>query len=149
MRKLFVSSLLVLFPALATAQGPFPPAVPLPELVALLDSANPELAVARRETDAAIARIQPAGAPPDPAISAGYMSGFLRPPFVPSAPTRQRFVCLFTAGRSVVVTAKTTLRPSGAIAGSATALFAARAIPCAAGRRRTGAATPATRPPRR
>ena len=87
MCKLFVSSLFALFPALAAAQGPLPPAVPLAELVALLDSANPELAAARRETDAAIARIQPAGAPPDPAISAGYMSGFLRPPFFPSATT--------------------------------------------------------------
>ena len=87
MRKLFVSSLFALFPAFAAAQGPVPPAVPLAELAALLDSANPELAVARRETDAAIARIQPAGAPPDPAISAGYMSGFLRPPFFPSATT--------------------------------------------------------------
>ena len=40
--------------------------------------------------------------------------------FLPSASTRQMFVCRRIAGRSVVVTAKATLRPSGASAGSAT-----------------------------
>ena len=32
-----------------------------------------------------VARIAPAGAPPDPTLSVGYMGGLLRPPFFPSA----------------------------------------------------------------
>lgn len=39
----------------------------------------------------AVARIRPAGALPDPTLSAGYMSGFLRPPFFPSGSTPDAF----------------------------------------------------------
>lgn len=59
----------------------------LSTLVADLEQHNPELAAARREVDIRIARIAPAGAPPDPIVSVGYMSGFLRPPFFPSTDT--------------------------------------------------------------
>jgi outer membrane protein TolC len=38
-----------------------------------------------------VARIAPAGAPPDPTVSVGYMSGFLRPPFFPSSTTPGAF----------------------------------------------------------
>lgn len=59
----------------------------LSSLVATLETANPDLKAARREVDVRVARIQPAGAPPDPTLSFGYMSGLLRPPFFPSAET--------------------------------------------------------------
>ena len=57
----------------------------LQALVSELDRNNPELKAARREIDMRIARIAPAGAPPDPSLSFGYMGGFLRPPFFPSS----------------------------------------------------------------
>jgi outer membrane protein TolC len=63
----------------------------LKTLVAELEQRNPELAAARRDVDARIAGIKPAGAPPDPTITAGYMSGFLRPPFFPSSSTPNAF----------------------------------------------------------
>jgi outer membrane protein TolC len=57
----------------------------LVDLVAELDRNNPELKAARRDIDMWVARIAPAGAPPDPTLSVGYMGGLLRPPFFPSA----------------------------------------------------------------
>ncbi len=90
MRTSLLSLMLALLPSLAPAQALAPPsAAPtrLADLVSQLESTNPELSAARREVDASVARILPAGAPPDPTISAGYMSGFLRPPFFPSANT--------------------------------------------------------------
>ena len=90
MRKFLFGSVFALLPILASAQTvdrDRAPTTPLADLIAVLDAANPELAAARHETDASIARILPAGAPPDPTISAGYMSGFLRPPFFPSSNT--------------------------------------------------------------
>ncbi|MEP7116418.1 MAG: TolC family protein, partial [Acidobacteriota bacterium] len=90
MRTSLLSLMLALLPSLALAQGLAPPpAAPtrLADLVSQLESANPDLSAARCEVDASVARIRPAGAPPDPTISAGYMSGFLRPPFYPSADT--------------------------------------------------------------
>ena len=89
MRTYVVSALLVLLPSAGWAQPSTtePPATPLAALVAQIDAANPELSAARLEVEAAIARIKPAGAPPDPTISTGYMSGLLRPPFFPSANT--------------------------------------------------------------
>lgn len=57
----------------------------LQALVAELDRNNPELKAARRDVDMRVARIAPAGAPPDPSLSVGYMGGVLRPPFFPSA----------------------------------------------------------------
>lgn len=90
MSKYLTCAALVLWPLVAVAQPPDAnraPATPLAELVAQIEASNPELAAARRDVDASIARIGPAGAPPDPTISAGYMSGFLRPPFFPSATT--------------------------------------------------------------
>ena len=90
MRKFLFGSAFVLLPLLATAQvvdRDRAPVTPLADLIALIDTTNPELAAARHETDASIARIGPAGAPPDPTVSAGYMSGFLRPPFYPSSNT--------------------------------------------------------------
>ncbi len=90
MSKFLVCAVFVLLPSLAAAQPSDrnrAPATPLADLVAQVDALNPELAAARREVDASVARIRPAGAPPDPTIAAGYMSGFLRPPFFPSATT--------------------------------------------------------------
>ena len=63
----------------------------LASLVAELSTNNPELAAARREVDMRAARIAPAGAPPDPTLSVGYMSGFARPPFFPSSATPNAF----------------------------------------------------------
>lgn len=57
----------------------------LQALVAELDRNNPELKAARRDVDMRVARIAPAGAPPDPSLSLGYMGGILRPPFFPSS----------------------------------------------------------------
>ena len=62
----------------------------LASLVADLEQRNPQLGASRREIDMRVARIAPAGAPPDPTLSVGYMSGFLRPPFFPSAGTPDR-----------------------------------------------------------
>lgn len=64
---------------------------PLASLVAELEQRNPELAAARRDVDMRVARIAPAGAPPDPTVSVGYMSGFLRPPFFPASSTPDAF----------------------------------------------------------
>ena len=82
----FVSLLLVATPAVA--QVPVIPgtqASTLAELVGEIDRNNPEIKAARRDIDMWVARIAPAGAPPDPTVSVGYMGGLLRPPFFPSA----------------------------------------------------------------
>ena len=63
----------------------------LEALVSELERNNPELKAARREVDMRSARIAPAGAPPDPSLSFGYMSGIVRPPFFPSASTPNAF----------------------------------------------------------
>ena len=63
----------------------------LASLVAVLESANPEIKAARREIDMRIARIQSAGAPPDPTLSVGWMGGYLQPPFFPSEVTANGF----------------------------------------------------------
>jgi len=60
----------------------------LTTLVADLEQRNPELAAARREVDMRVARIAPAGAPPDPTVSVGYLSDFPRPPSVGSTEAR-------------------------------------------------------------
>ena len=57
----------------------------LVELVGEIDRNNPEIKAARRDIDMWVARIAPAGAPPDPTVSVGYMGGLLRPPFFPAA----------------------------------------------------------------
>lgn len=63
----------------------------LASLVAELGTNSPEIAAARREVDMRSARIAPAGTPPDPTLSIGYMSGFARPPFFPSSATPNAF----------------------------------------------------------
>ncbi|MEO6235487.1 MAG: TolC family protein [Vicinamibacterales bacterium] len=63
----------------------------LASLVSALEADNPELGAARREIDMRVARISSAGAPPDPTVSVGYMSGFLRVPFFPSTATPSGF----------------------------------------------------------
>ena len=63
----------------------------LASLVEELNATNPELAGARREVDMRVARIAPAGAPPDPTLSIGAMQGFTRPPFFPSSNTPDAF----------------------------------------------------------
>jgi outer membrane protein TolC len=60
-------------------------------LVDELERSNPELQAARREIDMQVARIAPAGTPPDPTLSVGYMGGLLRPPFFPSSATPNGF----------------------------------------------------------
>jgi outer membrane protein TolC len=91
MRTILVALLVLVVAARADAQERTAPGSearsPLASLVAELEQRNPELAAARREIDMRVARIAPAGAPPDPTVSVGYMSGFLRPPFFPSAAT--------------------------------------------------------------
>lgn len=65
-----------------------------PSLSALVDELernNPELQAARREVDMQVARIAPAGTPPDPTLSVGYLGGLLRPPFFPSGATPNGF----------------------------------------------------------
>jgi outer membrane protein TolC len=57
----------------------------LAALVGELERNNPELKAARRDVDMRTARIAPAGAPPDPTFSFGYMGGLLRAPFFPSS----------------------------------------------------------------
>jgi len=74
-------------PAVAAAQS----AGSLSQLVSELERNNPELQAARRDVDVRAARIAPAGTPPDPTLSVGYMSGFLRPPFFPSSTTPDAF----------------------------------------------------------
>jgi outer membrane protein TolC len=59
----------------------------LASLVAALDSVNPEIKAAQREIDMRVARIQSAGAPPDPTLSVGFMGGFQQPPYFPSPAT--------------------------------------------------------------
>ena len=63
----------------------------LATLVAELEQRNPELAATRSVVDMRAAGIAPAGAPPDPVVTVGYMSGFLRPPFFPSSSTPNAF----------------------------------------------------------
>jgi cobalt-zinc-cadmium efflux system outer membrane protein len=92
MRKVVLLFVGLAVSAPAAGQAPpFPaPAAPgggLAAMVAELEQRNPELAAARRDVDMRVARIAPAGAPPDPTLSIGYMSGFLRPPFFPSSAT--------------------------------------------------------------
>ncbi len=79
--------IVVLVPAIAGAQT----ASPLSGLVTELERNNPELQAAKREVDMRAARIAPAGTPPDPTFSVGYMSGFVRPPFFPSSSTPDAF----------------------------------------------------------
>lgn len=67
------------------------PDTTLKDLVAELERANPELGAARREIDVRVARIAPAGALPDPTVSAGFMSGLRRPPFFPSSNPEDSF----------------------------------------------------------
>ncbi|MBY0497561.1 MAG: TolC family protein [Cyanobacteria bacterium] len=89
MRQALISfSLLLLTARPGVAQISIPAdaqASTLAALVAEIDRNSPEIKAARREVDMRVARIQPAGAPPDPTISAGYMGGLLRPPFFPAA----------------------------------------------------------------
>ena len=92
-RLLLVCVLASFFPAMALAQ-PRESAgkdATLASLVAELGTNNPMLAAARREVDMRVARIAPAGTPPDPTLSIGYMSGFARPPFFPSSSTPNAF----------------------------------------------------------
>jgi outer membrane protein, heavy metal efflux system len=63
----------------------------LAALVAELERNNPELKAARRDVDMRVARIAPAGAPPDPTMSVGYMGGIAGVPFFPSSGTTGSF----------------------------------------------------------
>jgi len=63
----------------------------LPALVAQLEQNNPLLQAGRREIDVRLARVAPAGAPPEPTITAGYMGGLTSAPFFPSASTPNAF----------------------------------------------------------
>jgi outer membrane protein TolC len=92
-RFLFVCVLAGSLPATGLAQ-PQESAGSKPTLASLveeLNATNPELAGARREVDMRVARIAPAGAPPDPTLSIGAMQGFTRPPFFPSSNTPDAF----------------------------------------------------------
>ena len=78
-------------PVFAQQRDPSETEATLASLVAELGTSNPELAAARREVDMRVAGIAPAGAPPDPTLSVGYMSGLARPPFFPSSSTPNAF----------------------------------------------------------
>lgn len=93
MKRFAVSCLLVAVPAVVVAQErePTPADATLASLVSELSANNPELASARREVDMRVSRIVPAGTPPDPTFSFGYMSGLARPPFFPSSSTPNAF----------------------------------------------------------
>ena len=90
---LLVCAWVAAFPAAGLAQSQDAARSPstLAALVAELDANNPELAGARREVDMRLARVAPAGAPPDPTVSVGSMQGFTRPPFFPSTNTPDAF----------------------------------------------------------
>ena len=83
---------LLISPGLRAQQQESPAARPtLATLVGELRSNNPDLGVARAEIAMRVARIAPAGTPPDPTLLVGYMSGFARPPFFPSSSTPEAF----------------------------------------------------------
>ena len=92
-RSVILSALVLLVTGAAGAQVREPSGADstLAALVAELGTNNPEIAAARREVDMRSARIAPAGTPPDPTLSIGYMSGFARPPFFPSSATPNAF----------------------------------------------------------
>ena len=94
-------------PVQASAQGSAE--ATLASLVAELNRNNPELAAARREIDVRVARIAPAGAPPDPTLSLGYMGGLARPPFFPSGSTPNAFR-QFGASQEIPFPGKLSLR---------------------------------------
>ena len=96
---------------LANTQAAEPASSTLQGLVSELERNNPELKAARREIDMRIARIAPAGAPPDPSLSFGYMSGIVRPPFFPSASTPNAFR-QFGASQEIPYPGKLALRSS-------------------------------------
>ena len=89
----------------------------LASLVAELDAKNPELAGARREVDMHVARIAPAGAPPDPTLSVGSMQGFTRPPFFPTTNTPDAFWRVW-ASQEIPFPGKLSLRSQVARAGA-------------------------------
>ena len=92
-RFVILSALVVTATGVAGAQVREPAGAnsTLASLVAELGTNSPEIAAARREVDMRSARIAPAGTPPDPTLSIGYMSGFARPPFFPSSATPNAF----------------------------------------------------------
>src|ERR1700687_5510228 len=63
----------------------------LQDMVAELDRQNPEIAAGRRSVDASVAAIAPAGALPDPPLSAGVMSGVRAFPYVPTTNPEDSF----------------------------------------------------------
>ena len=85
-----VASILAALPAagqvgIAMTDGPVAQPSTLAGLVAELERNSPEIKATRRDIDMRVARVAPAGAPPDPTFSFGYMGGLLRPPLFPSA----------------------------------------------------------------
>lgn len=63
----------------------------LASLITELEQSNAELQAAKLAVDMRIARIAPAGALADPIVSASSMTGFTRPPFLPSSSTPDAF----------------------------------------------------------
>lgn len=100
----------LMVPAFAAAQAQSA-APTLNALVAELERANPELRAARRDVDMRVARIAPAGALPDPTLSAGFMGGLTGIPFWPSAKTTGSFR-QFGASQEVPFPGKRGLRTS-------------------------------------
>jgi cobalt-zinc-cadmium efflux system outer membrane protein len=75
----------------ATSTASVAESTALTALVEQLERNNPELEAGRREIDVRLARVAPAGAPPEPAIAAGYMGGLASAPFFPSGSTPNAF----------------------------------------------------------
>ena len=96
----------------------------LSDLVAALESANPEVDAARREIEMRAARVKPAGAPPDPVVSAGFMGGFASVPFFPPA-SNPGALREFSVSQELPYPGKLSLRSGIAAADTNVARFAA------------------------
>ena len=104
------STFLLAAPITAQQAAPSPTPVRQTVLVAMvaeLEQRNPELAAARRDIDMSVARIAPAGAPPDPTLSVGSMGGFSKPPTLEQIMTPYRAI---TVSQELPYPGKLTLR---------------------------------------
>jgi outer membrane protein TolC len=117
-KTIVVAGLLLGGAAPSTAQQPAavpPPSSSVSALVVELERNNPELQAARRVIDMRVARIAPAGALPDPTVSASSMTGLGLPPFAASTATPNAFR-MFSFAQEFPYPGKRTLRTTVAAA---------------------------------